>query len=153
MKNTKAILSDLDKIKIDAESIIKRIEIIKKELGFSEEKHKSIDDEHNKNNHSCKKEFIEYLRNVVKVKESSIDDYIKDLKRVKKLIGEFTSISLNCEVYEIKDLQKIKTICKELYSNEEFVKLNRKKHHHFSAPLNNYIDFLEYMNNSFDFDD
>ncbi len=148
-----SVFIELQNLKKCAESMIKKIEILQAKLGDIDD---NISEEEMGDIHAdstLKARFISYLQNVVLIKKSSIDDYIKDLKRLRKLILEFLNIDLGCDIIEINNLTYLKQITSKLYNNESFKQYNIKNHHHYSAPLNNYLDFLAYINNSFEFED
>lgn len=150
---TDKILKELNLLKEQAEAIVEKVEILKKELGLSSKKSPKIVNVSINKSSTTKTLFIDYLRNVSKLKDRSISNYITDLKRLKYFIEEFTGDKLDCEIFDMDDLSKLKKISKKLYANKNFYEINMKSHHRFSASLNNYIHFLELSNNSFDFDD
>ena len=97
--------------------------------------------------------FVNYLYSITKLSESSVKKYLRDLKIVRKLFLQYLGIDIKCEVIEIIDYKYLKEITDLLYANQDFMEFNQKKHHHFSAPLNKYLEYLAYNNNSFEFDD
>lgn len=152
MKNEK-LLNELNILRKDAESIIKRIDALEKELRENNDS-SSIDSSLDINpDSSLKEKFIEYLYKVAKVQEFSVNAYLRDLKRIRKLFKQYLNIDLPCEVIEIGDLDLLKKLTSDLYENIDFQQYNKKNHYHYSAPLNNYLEFLAYNNNSFEFED
>ena len=152
MKNEK-LLNELNILRKDAEFIIKRIDALEKELRENNDS-SSIDSSLDiKPDSSLKDKFIEYLYKVAKVQEFSVNAYLKDLKRIRKLFKQYLNIDLPCEVIEIGALDLLKKITSDLYENIDFQQYNKKNHYHYSAPLNNYLEFLGYNNNSFEFED
>lgn len=151
MKNEN-ILKELNSLQEQAEKIVKKVEYLKKELGFNNKKSSDNNKKALKDD-SLKCKFEDYLRNVSKIKERSISNYINDLKRMRNFILEFIGVKLEKEIFEMDDALELKKILDKMLENKSFRELNKKCHHHFTASLNNYIDFLGFSNNSFDFDD
>lgn len=152
MKNEK-LLNELNILRKDAESIIKRIDALEKELRENNDS-SSIDSSLDiKPDSSLKDKFIEYLYKVAEVQEFSVNAYLRDLKRIRKLFKQYLNIDLPCEVIEISDLNLLKKLISNLYENIDFKQYNKKSHNQYSASLNNYLKFLGYNNNSFEFED
>lgn len=83
--------------------------------------------------------YIRYLKNVRKVKESSVAHYLQALRTVSKMLVEKRKVSNS--IYEIRDVNELSIIKEYLYNEPEFIKLDERGHRMYSAGLNNYFKF------------
>ena len=153
MTKERKIKRKLDHLKEEIKEILRQIKDLEQEI-FDSDKSLTTDKNHLANYDSPQKsKFVAYLRDVANVKETTISDYLDDLKHFKALIKRYLNKDIKADIFDIKDVAFLRSVVQELLSNKDFDDFNRKKHHHFSAPLNNYVKFLEYTNNSFIFED
>lgn len=83
--------------------------------------------------------YVKYLRDVRKLSESSIGHYTQALRKISKILIENNKISES--IYEIKDLSELEIIKEYLYTNPDFVSLDKRGHQMYSAGFNNYYRF------------
>ncbi|MBE5991584.1 MAG: hypothetical protein E7247_04225 [Paenibacillaceae bacterium] len=83
--------------------------------------------------------YILYLEKVRKLSESSIKHYLDALRYISKFLVEREKIKMS--IYEIHDINQLKLLRSYLYSEPNFVALNERGHHMYSAGLNNYFKF------------
>jgi len=153
MSEMKKFAEELKKLKNDLLAIFQRMESLEKQL-LSNEKEENIGDIANISlDISLKDKFVDYLYTIAKVQESSIVSYLKDLKRVRRMLLKYLNVDLPCEIFEIGDNNFLKKLTDVLFEKIEFIQYNKKHHYHYSAPLNNYLEFLSYNKNSFVFED
>lgn len=83
--------------------------------------------------------YINYLRNVRKVSESSINHYLGAIKTISRILRNNKKIESS--VFEIIDVNELIDISDYLWNNEDFVELNTRGNRMYSAALNRYIEF------------
>lgn len=83
--------------------------------------------------------YIRYLKNVRKVKESSVAHYLQALRTVSKMLVEKGKVSNS--IYEIRDVNELSIIKEYLYNEPDFINLDERGHRMYSAGLNNYFKF------------
>jgi hypothetical protein len=94
------------------------------------------------------KEFIQYLQNIVKLKQNSIDSYIDSLDKIKMMFEIKYEVEFDYKLTEVDDIEWFKSLISMFESNIDFVEKNRHWHHILSASYNNYLDFLKYKKSS-----
>lgn len=151
------ILNKLKDMELMLNSILKEISILEKELSNNNENNIHNDGSINFNdivpNYSLLSDFIDYLINIKHLKENSIRNYKGDLKNIKVKFKEFLNIEIPFEIYEIDDTKIISKLISLFKQNQDFINLNLRLHHSFSAALNNYLSFLLYKSSDFIFDE
>ena len=88
-----------------------------------------------------KKYFVQYMKNIKGLSESSVKHYIGSLNVISKLLREKNLI--NNEIYEVTDIDKLRNLRVIVYSDSEFIYKNTRGKRMYSAGLNNYISFAE----------
>lgn len=152
MNDDKRIKQKLEQLKKEIKSILKHVNALERSI-FDLEKDKNNKDSLMTNDSSLKSKFVNYLKNVANVKDTTIYDYLDDLNLFKAIVKHYLNKDVCSNIFEINDAKYLRDLTQELLNNKDFEEFNRKKHHHYSAPLNNYVKFLEYENNSFVFED
>lgn len=92
-----------------------------------------------KNNYTLMEYYMQYLRNIRRVKESSIAHYIQALRTVSKILSERGKI--NESIYEVRDINELNILKEYLFCDSEFASLDERGHRMYSAGLNNYCKF------------
>jgi len=85
--------------------------------------------------------YISFLRNVKKHSDSTIRHYQEALRYISKYLLDHEKIQES--IYEVKNLDELLILKEFLYNQEDFIALNTRGHHMYSAGLNNYIKFAE----------
>ena len=88
-----------------------------------------------------KEYFSRYLTDVRGLSMSSVKHYIDALNNISRRLVEKGLVQI--DIYEIMDLEKLSGIQDILFSDPEFVELNTRGNHMYSAGLNNYFRFAE----------
>ncbi len=88
---------------------------------------------------ALKEYFVRYLTTVRGVTMSSAKHYIDALNNIsRRLVSKGL---VQTDVYEITDLERLKSVRDILYADPEFVELNERGKRMYSAGLNNYLRF------------
>jgi 5-methylcytosine-specific restriction protein A len=85
--------------------------------------------------------YIKYLKEIRKVSDSTVNHYKDALKYISKYLVKKGMVSES--VYEIQDIGELKIIRAYLYSDSDFIALDKRGHQMYSASLNNYYKFAE----------
>lgn len=83
--------------------------------------------------------YIRYLRDVRQLSESSIKHYIDAINNISRYLVKNNKI--NKMVYEVGDIGELEIIRAYLYTDDEFIALNKRGHQMYSVGLNNYLRF------------
>lgn len=83
--------------------------------------------------------YINYLKYVRNLSDSSVAHYTQALRKISTFLCERGKITES--VYEILDIGELEIIKEYLYSDEEFMILDKRGHQMYSAGLNNYYKF------------
>lgn len=83
--------------------------------------------------------YIKYLKEIRKVSDSSVKHYQDALRYISKYLVQKNMLQKS--VYEIQDIGELEIIRAFLYSDEDFVALDRRGHRMYSAGFNNYYKF------------
>lgn len=94
-----------------------------------------------KNDYLLKEYYINYLRNVRHLSESSIKHYIGGLSTISKVL--IAKEKIQKSIYEINNLQELIIVREFLKSDADFSVKDSVGHNMYSAALNNYIRFAE----------
>lgn len=94
----------------------------------------------NHNHTSILKEYYSiYLLEIKRVSQSSVNHYLDALKHISRRMREKGWILE--DIYEIKDLDQLNHYRDLLYHDSDFVALNERGNHMYSAALNHYCVF------------
>ena len=88
-----------------------------------------------------KKYFIQYMKNIKGLSDTSVKHYIGSLRTISKFLRERNLI--NREVYEVIDIDRLRRLREIVYSDSDFINKNNRGKRMYSAGLNNYIAFAE----------
>jgi 5-methylcytosine-specific restriction protein A len=83
--------------------------------------------------------YIQYLKKIRKVSDATVKHYQGALRTVSKFLVQKGKIQDT--VYEIKDIYELEIVRTYLFSNPEFIELNKRGHQMYSAAVNNYYKF------------
>lgn len=83
--------------------------------------------------------YVQYLKEIRKVSDSSIGHYTQALRKISKMLIERNKIQET--VYEIKDLNELQIIKEYIYNDPEFIALDTRGNRMYSAGFNNYLRF------------
>lgn len=83
--------------------------------------------------------FFKYLKNVRKVKDSTVKHYQEALLYISKYLAK--KGVLEESIYEIEDLEQLEVIKNSLLQDKDFVELDNRGHRMYTAGLNNYLKF------------
>lgn len=83
--------------------------------------------------------YIKYLKEIRKVSDTTVKHYQEALKYISKYLVEKEKISKT--VYEIQDIGELEVIKNYLYSDADFMALDKRGHQMYSAGFNNYFKF------------
>lgn len=86
-----------------------------------------------------KESYIKYLRDVRGIKESSIRHYLDALQYISRFLVQ--KGSLKETIFEICDIIELEQLKEILFSDQDFVSLDKRGHQMYSAGLNNYLRF------------
>ena len=88
-----------------------------------------------------KEYYINYLRNVRKLSETSIKHYVGGLSSITKLL--ITKEKIQDSIYEINNLRDLLIVRELLRKDDDFLLKDSVGHNMYSAALNNYIRFAQ----------
>lgn len=91
--------------------------------------------------------YIRYLKEVRKLKESSVVHYTQALGTISKML--VSKGKIKDSIYEIRDINDLLMIKEYLYNDSEFLSLDIPGHRMYSSGLNNYYRFAsgqEFLN-------
>ena len=88
---------------------------------------------------ALKEYYARYLRTVRGLTESSVRHYFDALNNISRRLASKQLV--HTDIYEITDLDYLKSVRDILYADPEFVELNERGKRMYSAGLNNYIRF------------
>ncbi|SEA76597.1 hypothetical protein SAMN05216349_12734 [Oribacterium sp. KHPX15] len=92
----------------------------------------------------CVKEnYCNYLREVRKLKESSIKHYLDAIIYISNNLSQYKII--NETLFEVCDLRRLDDIKTILDSDQDFISLNKRGHQMYSAGFNNYYRFCTWF--------
>lgn len=83
--------------------------------------------------------YVQYLRNIRNLKESSVKHYLDAIKYISGFLAERDKITES--LYEVHDLGELEIIREYIKQDSEFVALDKRGHQMYSAGLNNYYRF------------
>jgi len=83
--------------------------------------------------------YIKYLKEIRKVSDSTVKHYLDAMKYVSKYLVQ--KEKLKQSVFEIQDINELEVIKAYLYTDPDFVSLDKRGHQMYSAGLNNYFRF------------
>ena len=86
-----------------------------------------------------KEYYAKYLKDVRKVKDSTVKHYFDALSYISRYLKEKNL--LKRDIYEVMDLKELAALKEILYKDPDFINLNRLGHQMYSAGLNNYFRF------------
>lgn len=88
-----------------------------------------------------RKYFREYLKQIQKVSDTTVYNYLRGLKAISEFLQSRNLIKK--DIYEIKDMEQLDEIREILEKDREFQKKNQVGHRMYSAGFNNYYRFAE----------
>lgn len=91
--------------------------------------------------YALKEYYINYLRNVRKLSETSVKHYVGGLSTITKLL--ITKEKVQDSIYEINSLKDLLIIREFLRKDADFLLKDSVGHSMYSAALNNYIRFAQ----------
>lgn len=94
-----------------------------------------------KKEYLLKEYYMNYLRKVRQLSESSIRHYVGGLSSIDKMLREKKKVSNS--IYEIGDINELKIVKEFLFNDLDFTIKDTTGHNMYSAALNNYIRFAE----------
>lgn len=83
--------------------------------------------------------YIKYLKEIRKVSDSTVKHYQEALKYISKYLIQ--KEKLQQTIYEIQDIRELEIIKKYLYTDPDFMALDKRGHQMYSAGFNNYYKF------------
>lgn len=83
--------------------------------------------------------YIKYLKEIRKVADSTAKHYQEALKYISKYLIQ--KEKLQQTVYEIQDIKELEIIKKYLYTDPDFIALDKRGHQMYSAGFNSYYKF------------
>lgn len=83
--------------------------------------------------------YAKYLKEVRKVRGSTVKHYFDALKYISRYLKEKNL--LKRDIYEVMDLQELASLREILYKDPDFMAFNKQGHQMYSAGLNNYFRF------------
>lgn len=83
--------------------------------------------------------YTRYLRDIRKNGESTVKHYMGALENVSEFLRNRGKIKKS--IYEIEDIEDLRTIKKYLDNDSEYINQNIRGHRMYSAALNNYLKF------------
>lgn len=83
--------------------------------------------------------YEKYLRDIRGLSDSSVSHYTQALRRISQLLVQREKIEET--IYEVQDIGELEVIKTYLLNDPEFIDLNSRGHHMYSAGLNNYMRF------------
>lgn len=83
--------------------------------------------------------YVKYLKEIRKVSDSTVKHYQDALRYISKYLVQ--KEKLQQTVYEIQDIGELEIIKTYLYSDPDFVALDKRGHQMYSAGFNNYYKF------------
>lgn len=83
--------------------------------------------------------YIKYLKEIRKVSDSTVKHYQDALRYISKYLVQ--KEKLNQTVYEIQDIGELEIIRTYLYTDPDFIALDKRGHQMYSAGFNNYYKF------------
>lgn len=83
--------------------------------------------------------YVKYLKEIRKVSDSSVRHYQDALRYISKYLVQ--KEKLKQSVYEIQDIGELEIIRTYLYSDADFMALDKRGHQMYSAGFNNYYKF------------
>jgi len=86
-----------------------------------------------------KEYYAKYLKDVRKVKDSTVKHYFDALSYISRYLKEKNL--LKRDIYEVMDLQELASLREILYKDPDFMAFNKQGHQMYSAGLNNYFRF------------
>ncbi|MBQ9870163.1 MAG: hypothetical protein IJM32_10945 [Ruminococcus sp.] len=89
--------------------------------------------------YALKMYYIKYLKEIRKVSDSTVKHYQEALRYISKYLVQKEKIKET--IYEIQDIGELEIIKAYLYSEPDFVALDKRGHQMYSAGLNNYYKF------------
>lgn len=94
-----------------------------------------------KQEYHLKEYYINYLRSIRHLSDSSIKHYVGGLSTIDKLLVAKSKVHRS--IYEINSMQDLLVIREHLKSDVEFLLKDSTGHNMYSAALNNYIRFAQ----------
>lgn len=83
--------------------------------------------------------YVKYLKEIRKVSDSSVRHYQDALRYISKYLVQ--KEKLKQSVYEVQDIGELEIIRTYLYSDADFMALDKRGHQMYSAGFNNYYKF------------
>lgn len=83
--------------------------------------------------------YVEYLKKIRKVSDSTIKHYQQAMRYISNFLVKKEKIK--CSIYEILDIDELKIIKEYLYSDPDFIEIDIRGHRMYSAGFNHYFRF------------
>ncbi|MCC8140122.1 MAG: hypothetical protein LIO67_07490 [Lachnospiraceae bacterium] len=85
--------------------------------------------------------YVRYLKEIRKLSDSSVKHYQDALNHISKYLVKKNK--LQSSVYEIQDIDELEAVKAILYSDIEFMALDKRGHQMYTAGFNNYYRFAK----------
>lgn len=83
--------------------------------------------------------YIKYLKKIRKVSDSTVKHYQDALKYISKYLAGKNKIRRS--IFEIQNIEELEILRRYLYSDPDFIELDKRGHQMYSAGFNNYYKF------------
>ena len=90
-------------------------------------------------NYKLQKYYVSYLSNIKNLSVKSINNYLIALNAISRFLNKKNLIFGH--IFEIYDIIKLEELRSLLYKDKDFIVINNRGHHMYSAGLNNYCNF------------
>ena len=90
-------------------------------------------------NYKLQKYYVSYLSNIKNLSVKSINNYLIALNAISRFLNKKNLIFWH--IFEIYDIIKLEELRSLLYKDKDFIVINNRGHHMYSAGLNNYCNF------------
>jgi len=85
--------------------------------------------------------YTRYLREIKKLKESSINHYMNAMNVISKFLKERGKVQTS--IYEVTDLNELEILREYVFNDPDFIVKDRTGHQMYSAGFNNYYRFAD----------
>lgn len=94
-----------------------------------------------KKDYLLKEYYVNYLRSVRKLSESSINHYVGGISSISKILREHGKIEYS--IFEINSINELLAVKNYLFSNSDFITKDKVGHSMYSSAFNNYLRFAQ----------
>lgn len=135
--NKEELVVSITALKEVRDDIQKKIDLLESEL-------KNFEDKSENSTHDEKTEsgYYSYLTMIKKLNDHTANNYLSNLRGIKKRLKKYSNFEIIGEIYNISDKDILLNIKHQMEKSEKFQKDNKTIHNGYTAAFNNYVTYI-----------